>query len=562
MVYRGPSRGCLECRRRRVRCDLKQPACGNCLRRKFPCSGILPAQDGLRFFDETLAIAQLVRNQQSIKFRENQLDIPLQYHARDHGLRISTCGRYFEPSERISSAASTSLPRPPKGGGYDPFGAFAFRVDATINDLLVFWRSHITSTINDGGDTFAAALVDNAWGLINIAFQEPCQGYAFLAVAAAIYATETESTSMTALAAHFRNVSMTSLRQSLETDGVTGIVPCGMQALLLAEIAAHNYEAARVHAQFLGSLVQPRIGPPLPMPEGGRHSFLWTEIQGAILSFTRPLLDSSRIQCHYSPEIWLPGYKDLHNCLPKSSDLDCEALHNPVLRSMFLELKTYAFIIQTLYWDKVQLSPQSLIRLSTALLSLSGRLLTFSCDMIDEIPQHYDNHTKQSQCFLHAAAALAALYWLRLMIREERSMTRKQGQLFRRNAFAAGPMIAKRIAQFLQASVSDEQITIPQPESHYEVTEGKAPPDLRLRIWILYVGAFIETTTSAQGSCNSFHNRDLNELLDTTGLSNSPRAYRNLIKMFLPLENIDTFVPAWLSPDCRTFGLVRDLPAT
>ncbi|KIW35049.1 uncharacterized protein PV07_01775 [Cladophialophora immunda] len=39
MVYKGPSKGCHSCRKRRVKCDEKRPHCGNCVKRKQQCPG-------------------------------------------------------------------------------------------------------------------------------------------------------------------------------------------------------------------------------------------------------------------------------------------------------------------------------------------------------------------------------------------------------------------------------------------------------------------------------------------------------------------------------------------
>ncbi|KAF2034692.1 hypothetical protein EK21DRAFT_55719 [Setomelanomma holmii] len=53
MVFRGkPSKACSRCRERRLRCDLKKPACSSCLRVGEECSGYRSTA-ALRFSDET-----------------------------------------------------------------------------------------------------------------------------------------------------------------------------------------------------------------------------------------------------------------------------------------------------------------------------------------------------------------------------------------------------------------------------------------------------------------------------------------------------------------------------
>ncbi|KIW44975.1 uncharacterized protein PV06_03402 [Exophiala oligosperma] len=57
MVYKGPSRGCYTCRKRRVKCDEQRPECGNCKKRKQHCPGYRDLFDTLHK-DETPTVAQ------------------------------------------------------------------------------------------------------------------------------------------------------------------------------------------------------------------------------------------------------------------------------------------------------------------------------------------------------------------------------------------------------------------------------------------------------------------------------------------------------------------------
>ena len=52
MVYNGPSRGCLVCRTRRVKCDMGKPSCGNCLKRNTAGPGMRQ----LDFYDEAIVV--------------------------------------------------------------------------------------------------------------------------------------------------------------------------------------------------------------------------------------------------------------------------------------------------------------------------------------------------------------------------------------------------------------------------------------------------------------------------------------------------------------------------
>ncbi|KAK3187362.1 hypothetical protein K4F52_003994 [Lecanicillium sp. MT-2017a] len=58
MVNRGrPSRDCLPCRRRKLRCDLRPEGCGQCSRAGLECSGYRSPEE-LRFRDQTVAVEQ------------------------------------------------------------------------------------------------------------------------------------------------------------------------------------------------------------------------------------------------------------------------------------------------------------------------------------------------------------------------------------------------------------------------------------------------------------------------------------------------------------------------
>ncbi|KAH6604581.1 hypothetical protein Trco_006288 [Trichoderma cornu-damae] len=59
MVYRGPSKDCLPCRKRKLRCDLRKDGCGQCLRAGISCFGYRDAND-LVFRDQTRSVQRKV----------------------------------------------------------------------------------------------------------------------------------------------------------------------------------------------------------------------------------------------------------------------------------------------------------------------------------------------------------------------------------------------------------------------------------------------------------------------------------------------------------------------
>ncbi|KAM0261879.1 hypothetical protein ACHAQJ_002082 [Trichoderma viride] len=55
MVYRGPSKDCLPCRKRKLKCDLRKDGCGQCLRASISCFGYRDSND-LIFRDQTRSV--------------------------------------------------------------------------------------------------------------------------------------------------------------------------------------------------------------------------------------------------------------------------------------------------------------------------------------------------------------------------------------------------------------------------------------------------------------------------------------------------------------------------
>lgn len=72
MVFRGiPSKGCAECRRKKIKCDQSRPACSQCLKYKhnLPCPGYRDNQ-GLRVMDESNEVARKALSGWRIKPRK------------------------------------------------------------------------------------------------------------------------------------------------------------------------------------------------------------------------------------------------------------------------------------------------------------------------------------------------------------------------------------------------------------------------------------------------------------------------------------------------------------
>ncbi|OAP60876.1 hypothetical protein AYL99_05878 [Fonsecaea erecta] len=81
MVFTGkPSRACVHCRRRKLRCDLRKNACGQCVRAGLSCSGYRDP-DQLRIRDESQSIMRKARGLPSTPMTTS-IDTPLVDRAR------------------------------------------------------------------------------------------------------------------------------------------------------------------------------------------------------------------------------------------------------------------------------------------------------------------------------------------------------------------------------------------------------------------------------------------------------------------------------------------------
>ncbi|PTB68547.1 hypothetical protein BBK36DRAFT_1191139 [Trichoderma citrinoviride] len=83
MVYKGPSRDCLPCRRRKLKCDLRKDGCGQCLRAGISCFGYRDSND-LVFRDQTRSVERkmLAAKATTVSLQLGTLDHPWNVRAR------------------------------------------------------------------------------------------------------------------------------------------------------------------------------------------------------------------------------------------------------------------------------------------------------------------------------------------------------------------------------------------------------------------------------------------------------------------------------------------------
>ncbi|KAL6864056.1 hypothetical protein J3F83DRAFT_767045 [Trichoderma novae-zelandiae] len=83
MVYRGPSKDCLPCRKRKLKCDLRKDGCGQCLRAGISCFGYRDSND-LVFRDQTRSVERkmLAAKASTVSLQLGTLNHPWNVRAR------------------------------------------------------------------------------------------------------------------------------------------------------------------------------------------------------------------------------------------------------------------------------------------------------------------------------------------------------------------------------------------------------------------------------------------------------------------------------------------------
>lgn len=401
---------------------------------------------------------------------------------------------------------AAAMLRVPKDGGYDPFATFGRSCDYRINELLTFERKFLASLLGSTNHGFMRQMQDVAWQMVLKGLRGTCSANAFLASAATMYGQFTGSNVMVELGQRSRGRALAGLRKRLSTKGFESDIPICVQTVMCADLCARDFDAALFHSQYLARIVLN------DWPEGARHSLLWSEIHRAVSTLTRPTLNLAEYP--KQPGVWLPSVRAY-----KRPVLDKEALGK--LYNLYEELTTYQAVIEQLLIDGITPTSAQIIRFSTSLLLLEGQLLNFSIEQ----SQHNDP--------LLAAAALAALYYLRLMTRDECMY----GYLYHERIYAAAPVIVQRMEILLKLS----------PDTAHSAC------DKRLLLWTLYVGSFIEERTGG-----TYHQRRLAKVV--SGDSCSDALYEIILSKFLPLnDDMERIRPIWLFPPLRCYGIASEL---
>jgi hypothetical protein len=219
---------------------------------------------------------------------------------------ITTVSLASNPSfeiENPSFSAGASSPGPTSlitNGNYDPFSVALIPMTAPVRTLLHF-NDTIFQPWGEGiekGFHKRAAFSNKFFQTGNQLLQDQTTGYAFLARLASMAATLTSNQSLSIAAAGFKSQAYENLRQHMMAHGMESgtLLYSQMFSLLAMEIAAHNLDAAAIHARTLQQLIQNApITDCVNVGEDLICSVLWHECLRGGFSLQRPAFEVDQL---------------------------------------------------------------------------------------------------------------------------------------------------------------------------------------------------------------------------------------------------------------------------
>ena len=153
------------------------------------------------------------------------------------------------------------------------------------------------------------------------------------------------------------------------------------------------------------------------------------------------------------------------------------------------------------------------------------------------------------------------MYWLRVVTREEALMPvigyESSNTMFNAtcNVLAELERLLRLTDSTAQAVLHDYHVQYPECVGYSNCTS--IPPALRLRLWILHVGVYIEESRQSFGIAR-YHQVELQRLLSALHINDDDAAYGATIQRFLLIDKHTTLAPTWFLPIFRTVALAYD----
>lgn len=370
------------------------------------------------------------------------------------------------------------------GGNSDPFSATTIVVDVTVSELLTFCRDFLLPCLHGKEvDRGRFSYADRFWHDTTQALQDECSGYAYLSRYAALIASITQQPSMDMLAMRYKDRASATLRKRLATGAgfpVTEQACWAIYSLFTAEVAAHNFLAARIHAQMLKRLIQPDSRPRQALDPRLLHAALWHEVQRSSLTLTRTTFDLDRWSEELAPSSCLdPTWKELaaQAVVPKMFSCTIpSSLESRILCDVFTEVKYLLTIIGQLGQVPSLASDSIIAKISTRSLLLEGGLVNRYLDYMDIIESEPLDGERLLSFVTVALGSLATLYWVRRAAQHEALGAGSRFSRAGSTVYTAGPLILSKMVEL--TVLMEASSRSPQPCPFY--------------LWILHVCAIAE----------------------------------------------------------------------
>ena len=362
-------------------------------------------------------------------------------------------------------------------GNSDPFSSLSLEITPLVAELIKFEHAHlhpcVYSTKNAPNQTYGNSYSADMHG--PAANQAAVYGY--LSRAAIVLASASPDPRFTEAALVLKGKSSVLLRAQLADGDITDKrdISRKVLALMIAELFAHNYDAAVVHSKVLIGLLK-LSSRKKEFDIRFFFSAVYSEIQRSCMSLTRPCFD-------VGPHGWVARTfdtvgNDAFHAFASSLDIQEVPSESAVLgrelAAIFSEIRSVRIISQVYSTSVLYGTPTPLaLYLPSRVVLCLGKLVSY---YIDHCEDHVKNNLQNSspRVFMKRAAALAALYWVRKASRIDSVKVSSTSTIY-----SAGPMILAR----LRESVSQfDALAIPADEYLYK----------DLRFWTLFIGALDE----------------------------------------------------------------------
>jgi hypothetical protein len=387
-------------------------------------------------------------------------------------------------TEIISRAVGHSPTVFPTGAMFDPFASTLIPMTPPIRALLHFnqdmfkpWAEGIEASVHK-----RAAFHNKFFQTSVQLLQDKTTGFAFLARLASMVAVLTSSHKLAITATGFKSLAYESLQHQMIKDGMqTNYLLLGqMFSLLAMEIAAHNFDAANIHAKTLQQLIQNApVTDHINVGEDLVNSVLWHESLLGSFSLGRPVFEVDKFLDQASMrqtlelaeiELYSRGLMQVSKAGGFSDAGLSNDLVNCVSELRFMSDLNYGFRYAP---DLVTQEVMNAFGHRVPL--VSSRLLALYNDAQDVLEDcAYPGY--ESEIHTVAATCLAARFWYRIATSHEwvDDPPRAGFQLFR--IYGTHEPVLKRLREAHEACVESGSVSWKQ----------------NLWLWILYIGTLAE----------------------------------------------------------------------